>query len=104
MTTLIPPITHPLGRAWDQPDRAEILVDDKHAVMSADTLKELAEYNTSIPSGVYEGKMWKRVQSSETLLCWFGPSPHPDKCSINFRPVLLLASLPLTPNSEGVNT
>lgn len=34
---MIPPITDPMGRYWDQPSRDEIIVDDTHAVMTVKT-------------------------------------------------------------------
>jgi hypothetical protein len=86
----IPPITHPLGRYWDQPSRSEILVDASIALMSKATFSKLLRYDTSFPSGVYDGKMWSRCrpwQDDKPLLCWFGPGPDPDVCSINSREV-----------------
>ncbi len=84
----IPAMTDPLGKYWDQPSRNEILIDDSIALMSRATFCKLLAYNTTIPSGVYEGKMWSRVnQYSPNRLCWFGPSSNPDRCSINSREV-----------------
>lgn len=65
---MIPPITHELGR-----------------------------YSTSIPSGVYDGKMWKRRENDGEhwldtyLLCWYGPDPEPDVCRIETRRILVVA-------------
>lgn len=97
--SVIPPITSPLGAHWDQPARSVILVDDTHAVMTKAAFRQLPEYSGTIPSGVYEGKMWRRhdgvfdprCKPSERrwLLCWFGPSDKPDCCSINAREILL---------------
>lgn len=100
--TAIPPMTDPMGRNWDQPSPDLIEVDDVHALMTPATLKALLEYSSSIPSGVYEGKMWKRHDGvydavflrnggkPKWLLCWYGPSADPEKCSINSREVLLV--------------
>ena len=101
----IPPITDPMGRNWDQPDRHRIAVDAKHALMEEATFNALHEYSTTIPTGVYEGKMWRRhdgiaargrhgeiVMKQEQgtwLLCWYGPSDEPDRCSINHRVILI---------------
>lgn len=102
MMDQIPPITDPLGRHWDQPSPASILIDDTHALMDRATCEMLSEYSCSIPSGVYEGKMWKRHDGiydrrfiasggrPTWLLMWFGPSPDPSKCSINSRRIILL--------------
>lgn len=98
----IPPITEPLGRYWKQPSPEAILVDDTHALMDRPTFDLLEEYSTSMPSGVYEGKMWSRHDGlydekflagggqPEWLLVWYGPSEDPDKCSINKRIILLV--------------
>lgn len=87
----VPPISHPSGRFRDQPDRGDMLVDDAYALMSARTLDALAEYSASLPTGVYEGKMWRRRFRDGWALGWYGPSPHAGCCSVNFRPVLVVA-------------
>ncbi len=92
---MIPPMTHELSRAWNQPDTSQILIDDTHAAMSEKTFFQLKEYSTSQPSGVYEGKMWRRHQRYENappewLLCWFGFSDKPNCCSNNYRIILLI--------------
>ena len=82
---MIPEMTHKLGRYWDQPDRSEIEVDDSHAMMSQETLDKLSDYSLSIPTGAYEGKMWKSHKAVRRngdgwshgdgwLLRWFAPS------------------------------
>lgn len=90
---VIPPMTHPYGQHWKQPDRAEILIDDKHAVMSKSSLEKLLDYSNSQPSGVYEGKMWRVKIGKPTrwFLCWFGYSQKPDCCSNNHREILIVA-------------
>ena len=55
----IPQMTDPLGRHWKQPNRDSILIDETHAVMGQRTFDELMTYSSTIPSGVYPGKMWK---------------------------------------------
>jgi hypothetical protein len=83
---IIPPITNPLGVYWKQPPTDSILLDDTHALMDVETFKNLSNYECSIPSGVYEGKMWRRGMD----LIWFGPSADPDKCSINVRGIIIV--------------
>ena len=103
MNNIIPPITHELGRYWDQPSTAEILIDDTHALMTLATFDELAEYSASNPSGAYEGKMWKRNDGSfdrqfianggvpTWFLCWYGESQiGPGYVSNNHRKILLV--------------
>jgi hypothetical protein len=66
----LPYIRDPLGRYWRQPaglrDRVRIYAD--HATLSAEDWAALPRYDTSIPSGYYAGKAWRRGP----LLCWFG--------------------------------
>jgi hypothetical protein len=100
-TTVIPPITHPLGIHWDQPSTSEILLDDKYAVMPLRVFQELSEYSATNPTGVYEGKMWKRHDGAFDrafiarggkpiwLLCWYGPSSRPGYVSNHSRKILI---------------
>ena len=101
---MIPAITDPLGRHWDQPDPGRILVDDTHALMAPATFQQLREYSTTVPTGVYDGKMWRRQalvrgpdgwsvrpQTPEQwFLCWYGPSVDPTKCAVYAREILLV--------------
>ena len=92
---MIPPITDPLGQYWDQPPLIDVAVYNDIAIIEKHTLDQLAEYSTTIPTGAYEGKMWKRrvcefKNGSKWLLCWYGPSNNPKKVSINTRPLRIL--------------
>lgn len=98
----IPKITDPLGKHWNQPSADEILIDDTHAVMSADTFRQLAEYSCSVPSGVYPGKMWRADNAAyhpekvkaglhRHWLKWFGESEKPGFVSNHSRAILLLS-------------
>lgn len=101
MNNAIPPMTDPLGKYWEQPDPAGILLDDMHALMTERTFLSLKDYSCSTPSGVYPGKMWRRHDGSHNqafiraggkptwLLCWYGPVVN-GKCSVNTREVLLI--------------
>lgn len=85
-----------------QPDRSEILIDDTHALMTMRTFEDLAEYSGTKPTGVYEGKMWRRHDGvfdyrflasggkPEWLLCWYGRCDKPDYVSNNSRKIILL--------------
>lgn len=86
---IIPPITDPLGRSWRQPHRRFIELDNTHALMSEQTFKGLAEYSTSIPTGVYDGKMWKGYSNGEWYLVWFAPDKEHDKVRIEKRKILI---------------
>lgn len=105
----IPPITHPLGRYWNQPKREEMLVDEIYAMMSKQTFDQLAEYSATIPTGVYAGKMWKRQATRwakdpegkpmhlgiDWYLCWFvdikaTDGTDRDMCMIKQARILLI--------------
>lgn len=86
----VPPITHPYGAHWRQPNRFTIEIDATHALMTRATMDMLAEYSCSIPTGVYEGKMWKALSKGVWYLAWYGPCDKPDQCSINYREILLV--------------
>lgn len=93
----IPPMTDPLGQHWHQPKTDSVLVDDTHAVVSDADFHRLPEYSCSMPGGVYPGKMWRRHDGAHDrtclipvwLLCWYGESPEPNKCSVNHRILLV---------------
>lgn len=99
---VIPPITDPLGRHWDQPPTSDILLDDTHALMTTRTFEDLLEYSATNPTGAYEGKMWRRHDGAFDrefrarggkpvwLLCWYGESDKPDHVSNNSRAIILL--------------
>lgn len=84
---MIPEMVHPLGKYWDQPKREHILVDEiyKRAQMDEKTFKELKNYESSNPTGAYEGKMWR----SGMVLLWFEQDPNDEK-------YLLIKSLDIT--------
>jgi hypothetical protein len=87
--TVIPPMTHPLGSHWRQPSLAEIELDSSHALMSEKTFQELSEYSCSMPTGIYEGKMWKRIEK-QSFLMWYGQSEKEGHCSINHREIIIV--------------
>lgn len=84
----IPPITDPLGRHWSQPDRAEISVSSTFAKMTRATFSKLPCYDSTLPTGVYDGKMWARRLATKTLLCWYGPADNPKQATINARKII----------------
>lgn len=89
-TNTIPPVQHPMGRYWEQPDRRAIALDGTHALMELATFEALADYSGSIPSGVYPGKMWKCEGPGCWYLRWFGIVPgRPEVCSNNQREIIL---------------
>ncbi len=90
MKNIISPITDPLGTNWEQPPTHEIEIDDTHALMSRKTFEGLLDYRASLPSGVYEGKMWAGRKDFGSLLYWYGSSEIPEMCSINVREILVV--------------
>lgn len=93
----VPPITHELGKHWEQPPTTDIIIDDNFCVMDEKTFNKLATYNTSKPTGIYEGKMWKRYANyppplrPRWYLCWYGFSDKPGMCSNNQREILIFS-------------
>lgn len=65
-------MTDPLSRNWKQPDSSNMLFDDRFVVMTEETFKKLKEYSCSIPSGKYQGKMWKCNSNwgTDDFSCW----------------------------------
>lgn len=61
---VIPPMTHPWGQVWKQPDRNNLVLDDKYAVMYRRDFEMLPDYTGSEPTGKYNGKMWKAQYDS----------------------------------------
>lgn len=87
---MLPPMTDPLSRYWRQPPREEIALDDTHALMSAEAFERLAEYSTTIPTGVYPGKAWRAEIDGVWFLRWFGEHPtDASLCTRNERELLV---------------
>jgi len=86
---VIPLMLDPLGKHWEQPDRTNIELTDKHAVMNESSFKALHDYSCSMPTGVYNGKMWKDKGEKDWFLKWYGLSHIPDRCSINSRKIII---------------
>lgn len=90
----IPRMTHPLSKYWDQPGRSNIMFVGDKAVMNQTAFRKLKNYSASVPTGAYEGKMWKRgepyVKPTRWFLCWYGKHADPDKVSINYREIEIL--------------
>lgn len=85
---MIPEMTDAYGKHWKQPDRQMIFFRDGQAHVSAEDNKLLSSYDSSMPSGVYPGKMWKRTNGATTYLCWYGEEKD-GKCSIHYVPMMV---------------
>ena len=87
----IPPMTHPFGKVWKQPELSEVSICDKYATMNECAFNKLHNYSRSRPSAVYEGKMWKSSDDEITWhLHWWGFSDEPDKCKGNVREIKII--------------
>ena len=88
----LPPITDPLGRSWDQPKR--LMIERGVAILSPREFLALMDYSDTNPTGVYEGKAWKRYdprpQYNGWVLCWFAESHDPTMCRLELRPIHIL--------------
>jgi hypothetical protein len=91
---VIPEITHPLGRYWDQPNREDIDVWANQARMSQKAFDNLVEYSLSLPTGVYRGKMWKKrvylLTGERWYLCWYGDHADKKLVSTNYRKIVIV--------------
>jgi len=91
--SIIPPMTDPMGKHWEQPSASDIEIDDKYAMMTKEIFEQLKDYSCTMPTGVYPGKMWKRRmnyhdESKGWLLVWYGHCDKPNHCSKNFREII----------------
>jgi hypothetical protein len=84
----IPEMADPLGKHWHQPDRSLIKIDESFARMDINTFNKLPEYSRTLPSGVYEGKMWKAIGENSSLLRWYY-NDEPGMCSIGARIIIV---------------
>lgn len=104
--TLIPIMTHPLSKHWEQPDSRNFIFDieNKTVAMNKDDFDKLHNYSCSIPSGVYEGKMWKANanefppngdfekwdKTPKWYLRWYDRDEDPNKCSIKTYSLIII--------------
>lgn len=85
----IPIMDDPLGKHWEQPSNIrQVEMDETHVLLEQWQFLALHEYSTTLPTGVYPGKCWKR-EEAHWLLCWFGEDIN-NQCSINWREILLV--------------
>lgn len=82
----IPPMTHPLSKAWDQPPLNEFVIDKTHCLMTEKTYKQLHNYEYTLPTGKYEGKVFRRGNR----FTWFSEHVNPGLLMINYREILII--------------
>lgn len=87
----IPVITDPLGRSWRNPQGVhEATMDGSYVWLTQAQVDELHEYSSSYPSGVYDGKCWKRDDGAGGYwLCWYYDDGTPGKCAIGYRSIIV---------------
>lgn len=84
---MIPEMTDPLGKHWDQPkDIRSAPMDEYTVLLDQRQVNQLSEYSTSYPSGVYPGKCWKRQEKEGFLLVWYGDEDD-GMCPICYRKI-----------------
>lgn len=73
-------MTDPMGKHWGQPKNMHLRVRlyETHAVVDEVDFFSLPNYASSIPSGVYPGKVWRQGRK---FLCWYGPERN-KKCRV----------------------
>ncbi|WP_244832372.1 hypothetical protein [Caballeronia sp. TF1N1] len=90
---VIPVMTDSLGKRWRQPSREQITFvgrgGQREARMPEAAANALSSYDSSYPSGVYEGKMWKRCNGGDSYLCWYDKSDKPNSCSIQYAKLVI---------------
>lgn len=87
---IIPKITDKRGMSWNQPHRRYIEIDEEYALMTKQTFEGLRKYSLTIPSGEYEGKMWKVNRGGIWYLYWYDHDDNPSMIKIERREILLL--------------
>ena len=81
----IPAMTDPMGKHWDQPDDIRMApMDATHVALTTKQIAGLLVYDSSYPSGTYDGKCWVR----EEWLCWYEPHAQPGKIGIGSRIII----------------
>lgn len=70
--------------------RRYIEIDEEYALMTKQSFEGLREYSVTIPSGEYEGKMWKANRGGIWYLYWYDHDDNPAMIKIERREILLL--------------
>ena len=92
---VIPPMTHPWGKVWEQPDRKNLVLDDKYAMMYRRDFEMLSDYKGSEPTGKYNGKMRKIKHvycgNIKSYLCWcHDENTVSQEIYISYREILII--------------
>lgn len=84
---VIPGITDPRGKHWDQPKTTDFLISADFAKIKKQDIEKLLDYSNSQPSGTYIGKMWKTFDGEFWRLKWFGPHKDPGYLTVHTRKI-----------------
>lgn len=76
---VIPIMTNPLGKSWRQPGLEKLIFRDDYVLMDKRSFDILHNYETSYPSGVYEGKIWR---SGGTLMWYDSHETDKNLCTV----------------------
>ena len=97
---VIPRITDPLGRSWEQPNTELLRITDEFVYISTHAFTFLKDYTNSQPTGVYPGKIWKvKMFTDKTkipiwVLRWFGNSDDPNYVTNHWREIAIIYRIP----------
>lgn len=87
----VPEINHPLGKNWNNPNTDNLKFfqtvsgGSMFVNIGEDEMKKMLRYDFSLPSGVYDGKMWLRGE----FVAWFSQCPgKEDSCNINLAKII----------------
>lgn len=92
---VIPPMTHPYGAHWVQPNPKNIVLDNDYAVMSKKDFDLLPDYTCSQPTGKYNGKMRKGLLHTPKNDRWYLAWCHDEntvsqEIYISYREILII--------------
>lgn len=83
---VIPIMTNPLGKAWRQPSLAKLIFREDYVLMDKESFDILHNYETSYPSRVYEGKIWR----SGGILMWYDlHETDKNLCTVKSMPIAI---------------
>lgn len=83
---VIPIMTNPLGKSWRQPSLAKLIFREDYVLMDKESFDILHNYETSYPSGVYEGKIWR---SGGTLMWYDLHETDKNLCTVKSMPIAI---------------
>ncbi len=87
----IPEMIHPMGKHWTQPkDIRSAQMDEVYVRLTEKQVAQLPVYDSSYPSGCYDGKCWLRHGEGHVQwLCWYHPHAEPGKIGIDHRVIIV---------------